>query len=425
MRTQFTDAQLADPVLAAAELELRACVHCGICTATCPTYVLLGDELDGPRGRIQLIQGMLESGAAPSAKVVTHIDRCLSCLACVSACPSGVNYPRLIDEARAHVEHTYRRPWQDAWLRRALGFVLPRRWLLRLALASGRIASQFSALAPQSLRAALGVAGKLPHAQRRRKFAKIYSARAPHRLRVALHAGCVQEVIAPVITASAVRVLTRFGADVTIVEGSGCCGALNHHLGQTEAFERRAKALVSDIASHGEVFDAVVTTTSGCGAVMRDYAFLLGQEDAGAIGSRVRDISEVLAELAVTASRALPKLRVAYHAPCSLAHGMRCGNGVPSVLTALGFDVVTPKDTQCCGSAGVYNVLQPEIAGQLQQRKADTLNALGADVIVTGNIGCLTQIAPVVGVPVIHLVELVDWATGGPVPQALRERISA
>ena len=227
------------------------------------------------------------------------------------------------------------------------------------------------------------------------------------------------------ITASAVRVLTRFGADVTMVEGSGCCGALNHHLGQTHAFERHAAALVGDIASHGEVFDAIVTTTSGCGAVMRDYAFLLGAEDAGAIGSRVRDIGEVLAELPVLASGVLPKLRVAYHAPCSLAHGMRCGTAVPSVLTKLGLDAVTASDTNCCGSAGVYNVLQPAIAGELQQRKAEALNALDADVIVTGNIGCLAQIAPVVRAPVIHLVELVDWATGGPVPQALRGRINA
>lgn len=424
MRTRFSPSQLDDPMLAAAERELRKCVHCGICTATCPTYTLLGDELDGPRGRIQLIQGMLESDAAPSATVVKHIDRCLSCLACVSACPSGVDYPRLIDEARAHIEDTYRRPWHEAFTRRLLGFVLPRRRLLRVALSAGRAAESFSALMPRALRSMIKAAGKLPAAERRRELAKSYAAQGSPRLRVALHAGCVQEVIAPVITASAVRVLTRFGAEVVMVEGAGCCGALNHHLGQTDAFEARASELVEDIAKQGSTLDAVVTTTSGCGAVMRDYGFLLRNEDAKAVASRVRDIGDVLFDLPLERRGDAPRLRVAYHAPCSLTHGMRSGGGVPQLLTKLGFSVVVPSDTNCCGSAGVYNVLQPEIAGVLQERKAAALSALKADVIVTGNIGCLTQIASAVGVPVIHVVELVDWATGGPMPQALQRRIN-
>lgn len=421
MRTNFSQAQLSDPALAAAERELRVCVHCGICTATCPTYTLLGDELDGPRGRIQLIQGMLESGAAPCAKVVTHIDRCLSCLACVSACPSGVNYPRLIDEARAHIEHSYRRPWADALLRRGLGFVLPRRALLRWALRVGRFAAQFVSLLPQSFRAAVEVAGKLPRPERARQYAKSYKAQGAQRKRVALHMGCVQEVVAPAISAAAVRVLTRFGADVTVVEGNGCCGALNHHLGQTEAFERRARALTNDIA--GQDFDVVVTTASGCGAVMRDYDFLL--HDVARLGARVRDIGDVLAELPIVSVRALPKLRVGYHAACSLAHGLRQGIDIPALLTKLGFEVVTPSDTQCCGSAGVYNVLQPAIAGELQTRKALALTALRADVIVSGNVGCLMQIASAVNTPVVHVVELIDWATGGPVPGVLKARFSA
>ena len=272
MRTNFSDAQLADPVLAAAEKQLRACVHCGICTATCPTYILLGDELDGPRGRIQLIQGMLESGSPPSAKVVSHIDRCLSCLACVSACPSGVNYPRLVDEARTHIEQTYRRPWLEALVRNALGFVLPRRQMLRLALAVGRAAEPFSSLLPEPARSVAKAARRLPRPARAQRSAENSAAQQVQGRHIALQAGCVQEVIAPDITAAAARVLRRFGARVTIVEGSGCCGALNHHLGQSARFVDHARALVQDIDKRGRsgAFDAIVTTASGCGAVMRD-----------------------------------------------------------------------------------------------------------------------------------------------------------
>ncbi len=426
MRTNFSATQLNDPALAAAEHELRACVHCGICTATCPTYVLLGDELDGPRGRIQLIQGMLESGAAPSAKVVTHIDRCLSCMACVSACPSGVNYPRLIDEARAHIEETYRRPWRDVLLRRALGFVLPRRWLLRWALTTARVAARFSWLVPEPAQAALIVANGLPRPAPAKHFAKTVAAQGVQERRIALHAGCVQEVIAPSITAAAIRVLTRFGAQVTIVEGSGCCGSLNHHLGETAAFARHANALIKDIGD--APFDAIATTASGCGATVRDYGFLLKGSKVAAqaseIGAKVRDICDVLLDLPLASPHSVPKLRVAYHAACSLTHGMRQDAAASSILTKLGFDVVTPSDTQCCGSAGVYNVLQPAIADELQARKAQALAALNADVIVTGNIGCLMQIASAVRTPVVHVVELIDWATGGPQPEALRMRLS-
>ena len=236
-----------------------------------------------------------------------------------------------------------------------------------------------------------------------------------------------QEVVAPGITAATVRVLTRFGAQVTIIEGSGCCGALNHHLGQSAAFEAHAGALTKDIAaaSREEPFDAIVTTASGCGAVMRDYGFLLHDEAAGRAGAAVRDVGDVLLGLPLAPGRALPKLRVAYHAACSLTHGMKQNAAASAVLSKLGFEVVTPSDTQCCGSAGVYNVLQPAIAGELRRRKAETLNALKADVIVTGNIGCLMQIASGVQTPVVHVVELVDWATGGPVPEALRGRLSA
>jgi glycolate oxidase iron-sulfur subunit len=419
MRTNFQPAQLENRELAAAESQLRACVHCGICTATCPTYVLLGDELDGPRGRIQLIQHMLETDASPSAKVTTHIDRCLSCLACVSACPSGVNYPRLIDAAREHIERKGTRPWQQRLLRQALGYVLPRRALLRPMLMLGRLGAAFVWLLPHILRAPARVAAQVPSPEHASPATRVTRPAGKPTGRVALHVGCVQEVVAPRITNAAIRVLVRHGFEVTTVQGTGCCGALNHHLGQKPQAHRHAKALVDDIAKQetDQPFDAVVTTTSGCGAVMRDYGFQLDDDGARSVGARVHDIADFLRNVRLkTGGKAHSRMRVAYHAACSLAHGMNQAAAAPQILRALGFDVVEPTDTLCCGSAGVYNVLEPEIAERLQSRKAKALMQDAPKFIATGNIGCLTQIAAAAPVPVVHTIELIDWATGGSRP---------
>ena len=416
MRTNFTADQLADPHLKAAERELRACVHCGICTATCPTYTLLGDELDGPRGRIQLIQRMLETDAAPSAKVVSHIDRCLSCLACVSACPSGVNYPRLIDEARAHIERKAARPWLARLVRRALGETIPNRSRLRLALTLARLGAFLGPVLPQALSAPLSVAARLKaHGP---QPALEQQPGATPRKRVALHLGCVQEVVAPNITAAAIRVLTRHGFDVVPVEGTGCCGSLNHHLGQTASAERHATALVNDIAAREQAapFDAIVTTASGCATTIRDYGFHLKHETAAAIALRTHDIAALLQDVPMTPGAARKGIRVAYHAACSMTHGLKQSGVAPALLRKLGFDVTEPRDTACCGSAGVYNVLEPAIAGELQSRKAEALMASNPEFIATGNIGCWAQIAAAVPVPVVHTIELIDWATGGPSP---------
>ena len=412
MRTNFSAAQLANPHLAAAEHQLRACVHCGICTATCPTYTLLGDELDGPRGRIQLIQHMLETDATPSAKVVEHIDRCLSCLACVSACPSGVNYPRLIDEARAHIERKRTRPAHRRLMRWFLGTVLPRRAPLRAALLLARLGRAAAPVLPSVLATPLRVAGRLaPHGP----SARAAETPAQPIKRIALHLGCVQEVVAPRITDAAIRVLNRHGMEVVLVEGTGCCGSLNHHLGQTSEAKRHAKALVADIASKGPI-DAIVTTASGCGATIRDYGFHLQDKAAGAIGARTRDIADILRDGTLKPTAEHKGTRVAYHAACSLTHGMKQAAAAPTLLRQLGFDVVEPRDTSCCGSAGVYNVLEPEIANELQHRKATALMALKPAVVATGNIGCYAQIAAAVEIPVVHTIELIDWATGGPKP---------
>jgi len=416
MRTNFSPAQLADPQIAAAEKQLRACVHCGICTATCPTYVLLGDELDGPRGRIQLIQDMLERNARPSAKVTTHIDRCLSCLACVSACPSGVDYPRLIDAAREHIERSGTRPLSRRALRWALGFVLPRRSLLAPSLALGRFAARFAHLLPKPLRALAEVAAALPRAEPQPIAPS--EPPAPADRRIALHRGCVQEVVAPRITAAAARVLARHGFDVTLVQGTGCCGALNHHLGQAKSARRHAAALVDEIVGfeRDRPFEVIATTASGCGAVMRDYGFQCKGDAAAGVAARTRDVVDLLRDVPLRAGTAHKNVRVAYHAACSLTHGMKQAAAAPQILRALGFDVVEPRDNLCCGSAGVYNALEPAIAGQLQQRKAAALMATKPQLIATGNIGCLAQIAAAVRVPVVHPIELIDWATGGPKP---------
>lgn len=417
MRTNFSAGQLTDPHLAAAEKQLRACVHCGICTATCPTYVLLGDELDGPRGRIQLIQHMLENESTPSAKVVGHIDRCLSCNACVSACPSGVNYPRLIDEARAHIERKAARPLARRWLRRMLGATLPDRRKLRLALSLARIGALIAPALPKALRAPAKTAAQLAiHGPA--STARNYKPETQARKRVALHVGCVQEVVAPRITAAAIRVLTRHGFEVVTVEGTGCCGSLNHHLGQTAEAERHATALVADIAAEDARgrFDAVVTTASGCATTMRDYGFHLSTENANGVATRTRDIADVLRAVPMQAGSAHTGVRVAYHAACSMTHGLKQGATAPQLLRKLGFEIVEPRDTSCCGSAGVYNVLEPEIAGELQARKAATLMATEPHIVATGNIGCWAQIKAAVPVPVVHTIELIDWATGGPSP---------
>jgi glycolate oxidase iron-sulfur subunit len=418
MRTNFSAAQLADPHLAAAEKQLRSCVHCGICTATCPTYTLLGDELDGPRGRIQLIQHMLETDSTPSAKAVTHIDRCLSCLACVSACPSGVNYPRLIDEARAHIERKAVRPPLQRALRRALGEILPSRSHLRFALLLARIGAIAAPLLPKFLRIAAQTAARLkPHGPRA-KTETTHRPQSPAAKRVALHLGCVQEVVAPHITAAAIRVLARHGFEVVTVEGGGCCGSLNHHLGQSEPAHRHATALIDDIARHEQdrPFDAIVTTASGCATTIRDYGFHVKGERAASVATRTRDIAEILKDIPAPSGGAHTATRVAYHTACSMAHGLKQAAVAPQLLRRLGFTVVEPRDTACCGSAGVYNVLEPDIARELQTRKGAALAALDPQVIATGNIGCWAQIAAAANVPVVHTIELIVWATGGPSP---------
>ena len=429
MQTFFQPRQLADPDTRHSETILRSCVHCGFCTATCPTYVLLGDELDSPRGRIYLIKNMLEGGEAPSEKVVRHIDRCLSCLACMTTCPSGVNYMHLVDHARRYIAESYRRPLADRLLRRLLGWLLPRPAAFRMALIAARFGRPFRRLLPGRLAAMLDLApARLPGPSPIDR-PQVFAATAPRRLRVALLTGCAQQVLAPEINEATIRLLTRHGVEVVVASGAGCCGAINHHLGQHEAALQAVRANVDAWTALLEAggLDAIVVNASGCGTTLKDYGHLLRQAPAYAakaerIAGLACDISELLARLELKPG--VPTgLTVAYHAACSLQHGQKVTVQPVALLRAAGFRVLeVPEGHLCCGSAGTYNLLQPEIAGRLRRRKLDNIERLRPDVIAAGNIGCMAQLASGTAIPVAHTVELIDWATGGAKPPSLAAR---
>jgi len=430
MQTSFSLAQLADPNIAEADRILRSCVHCGFCTATCPTYVLLGDELDSPRGRIYLIKEMLEHDAPATGDVVKHIDRCLSCLSCMTTCPSGVHYMHLVDHARAHIESTYRRPLPERLLRGMLAHVLPNNRMLRWAIAG---AGLFRGLAPALARAGLGplaallrlAPGQLPRASNV-SGSRIFPATGPRRGRAALLTGCVSPVLAPAITEAAVRMLNRNGVEV-VVAREGCCGSLAHHMGRENDALRAARAQIDAWSAEieGEGLDAILATASGCGTTVKDYGFMFRTDPAYAeksarVSALARDISEYLASLPIPSPSARSGLVVAYHSACSLQHGQKIARAPKELLCKFGFVVKdVPESHLCCGSAGTYNILQPELAGRLRKRKVANIEKLRPDVIAAGNIGCIVQIAAGTSIPVVHTVELIDWANGGPVPKAL------
>jgi len=429
MQTHFPQALLADPDMAQSEKILRACVHCGFCTATCPTFLLTGDELDSPRGRIYLIKEMLENDRPADARTTRHLDRCLSCLGCMTTCPSGVHYMHLVDHARAHVERTYVRPLPERGLRAALAFVLARPVWFRLGLRLSTLARPLQGLMPERLGAMLALAPvKIPEASEVDR-PQVFPARgAARKMRVALLNGCAQQALDPAINEATVRLLTRFGVEVVLAEGAGCCGALAHHLGKTEASldfaARNIDAWTREIGAAG--LDRIVINASGCGTTVKDYGFLfrndpLRAKEAAHIASIARDVSELLCELAISWPAAAPKLRVAYHSACSLQHGQKIAQEPLDLLEAAGFEALTvPEGHICCGSAGTYNLLQPEMAEALRRRKLANIETLAPDVVAAGNLGCITQIAAGTDIPVLHLVELLDWASGGPKPVKLK-----
>ncbi|MDB5494022.1 MAG: glycolate oxidase iron-sulfur subunit [Phenylobacterium sp.] len=419
MRTDFTPAQLADPDYAESHDTIRKCVHCGFCTATCPTYVLLGDERDSPRGRIELIRAMLKKGGAPSRDTVTHIDRCLSCLACATTCPSGVDYGQLIGHARAYVEANYKRPWPERILRWAIPAVMTRPGRLRAGLALGRAAQGFTPwLERLKLGSLVALLRLVPPTTKTPRGVGTYPAVEERRGRVILLQGCVEPAMAPQVREAAIRLLARSGFDVVLAGGEGCCGALSEHLGRPEEACGLARRNLRAWEEAGEV-DAIVTTAAGCGTTLKGYGHLLGAEGAGA-AAKARDILEFLGEVGLPPIANPQGFSVAYHAPCSLQHGQQVKAGPARLLAEAGYDVrEVPEGHLCCGSAGVYNILQPALATQLRDRKAANIARTGAVVVAAGNVGCMAQIAPALSAPVVHPVELLDWATGGPRPEAL------
>jgi glycolate oxidase iron-sulfur subunit len=429
MQTSFTLAQLADPDVAEADKILRACVHCGFCTATCPTYVLLGDELDSPRGRIYLIKDMLENDRPATEEVVKHIDRCLSCLSCMTTCPSGVHYMHLVDHARAHVEETYRRPPGDRLLRALLATVLPNPGLFRLSLRAGAFGRWFAPLLAacglERLAAMLRlVPQRLPG---RSDQEGVFPAQGVRKARVALLRGCAQAVLAPSINDAAIRLLRRKGHEVVLAAGAGCCGSVVHHMGREEEALARARANIDAWMREieGAGLDAIIITASGCGTTIKDYGYMLRNDPAYAakaarVSALAQDVSEYLSAIDLGAPARPGTLKVAYQSACSLQHGQKILRQPKDLLKNAGFTVKDIAEAHlCCGSAGTYNILQPGIASRLRARKVANILATGAEVIATGNIGCMTQLAPATAIPVVHTIELLDWAHGGPQPAAL------
>jgi glycolate oxidase iron-sulfur subunit len=441
MRTEFDPSRLEqDARLASSERILHTCVHCGFCNATCPTYLLLGDELDGPRGRIYLIKEMLEGGKPASDAVVTHVDRCLSCLSCMSTCPSGVHYMHLVDHARAHIEETYSRAWHDRLLRNVLAAILPYPARFRLALVGARIGRPFRrvlgavpTVGPR-LRAMLDLAPRKLPRNTAPSPGTVFPAEGTRRQRVVLLANCTHPVLNPDINAAAIRLLNRLGVEVVMATGETCCGALVHHMGRDEASHRFAATNIDAWTREieGDGLDAIVITASGCGTTIKDYGFMFRgdaklADKAQRISELAVDITEFLETLGdLPSSRAAGHI-VAYHSACSMQHGQQLKDGPKRLLQAAGFTVRdVPEGHICCGSAGTYNILQPEIATRLRNRKVDNIAMVSPDVIATGNIGCMVQIGEGLrqsgnATPIVHTVELLDWAAGGPRPPALAE----
>lgn len=435
MRTTILPELIDDPDVQISEEMLRNCVHCGFCNATCPTYLITGNELEGPRGRIYLIKSMLEGRIEPSRQTVAHIDHCLGCLACETTCPSSVAYRHLLEDAKPRLDDMQPRTFGDRLLRLLLTHLLPYRGRFRLAMRLTPFGKLTAPLLPTRMRNLLSMApARLPEPARIARPG-VSPAQGEKRIRVALLTGCVQQVLGPQINDATVRLLNRLGAEVVIPQAMGCCGALTYHMGERDhslgLMRRNIEVWHEEIA--GEGLDAIVLNTSGCGTVVRDYDHLFRNEPAmaekaRAVAERVRDVSEVVADLGLPATAVQRpggidrSLRVAYHDACSLQHGQRVKEAPRALLAEAGFDVVEVSEGHiCCGSAGTYNMLEPDLAAQLGARKAAAVTQTEADVVAAGNIGCMEQIGGGVAIPVVHTVELLDWATGGPCPEALTQ----
>jgi len=430
METNFTAEQLRDPRTAEAESILRRCVHCGLCTATCSTYVLLGDERDSPRGRIYLMKDMFEGSRDASDEVSHHVDRCLSCLSCMTTCPSGVDYMHLVDLARAHIEETHKRPIKERLVRRLLEAVVPNpkrfAWALRLSALGRPFKGLFRAIGLKEIAAMLDLsagAGKIGRVVE----PGVFPATGKRVKRVALLTGCAQQPLRASINESTMRLLARHGVEVVVAQEQACCGALVHHMGKQTAAEEAVRRNVdawSALMRH-EPLDAIIINASGCGTMVKDYGHVMSHDEgyrerAEHISGITKDITEFLSEIGLKAPERWSDLRVAYHSACSMQHGQRLTVPPRALLEQAGFNLVEiPEGHICCGSAGTYNILQPELATELRERKVSNIESVKPDLVAAGNIGCITQIQGGSQIPIVHTVELLDWALGGPCPEEL------
>jgi glycolate dehydrogenase iron-sulfur subunit len=430
MQTNFNALQLGDPSIARADEILRRCVHCGLCTATCPTYVLTGDERDSPRGRIYLMKQMFESRDVTNT-TVHHIDRCLSCLGCMTTCPSGVDYMHLVDLARVRIEQRGHRGTNQRTMRMFLSRVLPYPNRFKAMLALGWFLKPFRGLLTKmGMRRVAAALSLVPPGALKLKILKpksAYNPKAPQQKRVAIMLGCVQEVLAPQINHAAIRLLRRHGVDVMVVKDEGCCGALSHHLGKEEEARGHARHNIDawTAVMRERLLDGIILTAGGCGTMLKDYGNLLSRdrgyaERAEYVSGLAKDVTEFLDEIGLNPPVMWTGLKVAYHSACSLQHGQRLDALPRALLEQAGYTLTDiPEGHLCCGSAGTYNILEPELSGELRDRKLKNIEAIKPDVIVTGNIGCMSQLKSGTDVPFVHTVELLDWATGGPCPPAL------
>ncbi len=421
MRTEFTTRQLADPAIFEANNTFRKCVHCGFCNATCPTFHLLGDELDGPRGRIYLMKNMLEKEIAPSSKVVKHIDRCLSCLACMSACPSDVDYMHLLDSTRSYIEEKYHRPLADRLFRALLAFTLPSPARLRVILFLSHLLAPLKPLLPRRIQAGLNLNARPCRTKAKQPVRNKDKAGKA----VGLIAGCVQQVIGEQINSATRQVLERHGYEVHVLSEAGCCGAIEHHLGKRRQARRRFKENITLWIQQIDALNlgALIVNASGCGTMIKDYGHIFKhdtalKDSADKISNRVEDITEFLyREKVAISGKRVENIRVAYQSPCSMQHGQKVDAQPIALLRESGFEVQElPEKHICCGSAGTYNLLQPDIAHQLGQRKARHIKTLNATVVASGNLGCILQLQQFIDTPIVHTAELLNWAGGADKP---------
>ena len=429
MQTNFTKKQLQNPEVKNTEGILRKCVHCGMCNATCPTFQVLGDELDGPRGRIYLIKDMIENNKAPTEKVVKHIDRCLSCYACMTTCPSGVNYMHIIDHGRNHIERNYKRPWFDRNLRNILSYILPRANVFLTMGLLVKLIKPLAFLLPAKLKDMVSL---MPTAfpKPQHKVKKVYSPEGKVYARVILLTGCVQKVISPQINDSTINILNRHGVEVHVAQELSCCGSLNHHLGKEKLAH---KSFVQNINAWSEIcskqpIDAILVNTSGCGTTLKDYGFIFKDHPDKELRKKAKHISELAKDITEYLGKNIKlnfvpqekKYKIAYHSACSMQHGQKVHVQPINLLKQSGNDILeVPDGHLCCGSAGTYNLLQGTMAKELLKRKVENINKIEPDFISAGNIGCITQIATGTQTPIVHTVELLDWFTGGNKPTSI------